>query len=81
MLSTGIVQLLKPEEEVVKLTHLGYPIYFLAILGIWKILGCGSAQALGDRMSEMFPSLLLLILTVVPWYFRPENRKIVSVDQ
>ena len=26
MLSTGIVQLLKPEEEVAKITHLGYPV-------------------------------------------------------
>jgi uncharacterized membrane protein YphA (DoxX/SURF4 family) len=39
MLSTGIVQLLKPEEEVAKITHLGYPVYLLTILGIWKILG------------------------------------------
>jgi uncharacterized membrane protein YphA (DoxX/SURF4 family) len=31
--------------------------------------------------SEIFPSLLLLILTVVSWYFRPANRKIISVDQ
>ena len=39
MLSTGIVQLLKPEEEVAKIIHLGYPVYFLTILGVWKILG------------------------------------------
>ena len=39
MLSTGIVQLIKPEAEVVKLAHLGYPTYLLTILGVWKILG------------------------------------------
>jgi uncharacterized membrane protein YphA (DoxX/SURF4 family) len=39
MLSTGIVQLLKMKEEVAMFTHLGYPVYFLVILGIWKILG------------------------------------------
>lgn len=39
MLSTGIVQLLKVEEEVDMMTHLGYPVYFLTILGVWKILG------------------------------------------
>jgi uncharacterized membrane protein YphA (DoxX/SURF4 family) len=39
MLSTGVVQLLKPEDEVARITHLGYPVYFLTILGIWKILG------------------------------------------
>ncbi len=39
MLSTGIVQLLKVKEEVDMITHLGYPVYFLTILGVWKILG------------------------------------------
>ncbi|WP_257669798.1 DoxX family protein [Parapedobacter tibetensis] len=39
MLSTGIVQLIKMEEEVAMMTHLGYPLYLLTILGIWKILG------------------------------------------
>ena len=39
MLSTGIVQLLKTEDEVDLMTHLGYPVYFLTILGVWKILG------------------------------------------
>jgi hypothetical protein len=39
MLSTGIVQLIKIQEEVDMMTHLGYPLYFLTILGIWKILG------------------------------------------
>ncbi|WP_417369493.1 DoxX family protein [Flavobacterium beibuense] len=39
MLSTGIVQLLKTEDEVTKITQLGYPVYILTILGIWKILG------------------------------------------
>jgi len=39
MLSTGIVQLIKMKEEVDMMNHLGYPIYFLTILGVWKILG------------------------------------------
>lgn len=39
MLSTGIVQLLKVEDEVSKITRLGYPVYILTILGIWKLLG------------------------------------------
>lgn len=39
MLSTGIVQLIKMKEEVVLMDHLGYPLYILTILGIWKILG------------------------------------------
>lgn len=39
MVSTAIVQLLKTQEEVDRVTHLGYPIYLLTLLGIWKILG------------------------------------------
>jgi hypothetical protein len=102
MFSTGIVQLIKPMDEVWKITHLGYPVYFLTILGVWKILGVvavlmpkfpvlkewayagfffamsGAAIshiALGDTWDEIFPSLLLLLLTIVSWYFRPEERK------
>jgi len=40
MVSTGIVQLIKLKEEVDKTTlHLGYPVYFLTIIGTWKLLG------------------------------------------
>ena len=39
MLSTGVVQLIHMKEEVTMMNHLGYPDYFLTILGVWKILG------------------------------------------
>jgi uncharacterized membrane protein YphA (DoxX/SURF4 family) len=39
MTSTGVVQILKLKEETDMMTHLGYPLYFLTLLGIWKILG------------------------------------------
>jgi uncharacterized membrane protein YphA (DoxX/SURF4 family) len=39
MVSTGIVQILQMEQEREKMTHLGYPMYFLPIIGVWKILG------------------------------------------
>jgi len=115
MLSTGTLQLLKLKAEgavappgVYGIAHLGYPIYFLTILGIWKILGVVallipgfpllkewayagfffamsgavfSRIASGDSVSEIFPSSLLLVLTVLSWYFRPADRKIVSANQ
>jgi hypothetical protein len=108
MVSTAIVQLLKVEKEVASITQLGYPVYFLTILGIWKILGViavlvpkfpllkewayagfffamsgatFSRIAAGDPMSEIFPSLLLLALTVISWYFRPVDRKVIPVNQ
>jgi hypothetical protein len=111
MLSTGMVQLLKMRAEgalappgVYGITHLGYPVYFLTILGVWKILGVlallipkfpvlkewayagfffimsgaiFSHIALGDPVNQLFPSLLLLMLTIVSWYFRPADRKII----
>ena len=108
MLSTGIVQLLHTEEEVEMMTRLGYPVYFLTIIGVWKILGVvavlipkfpllkewayagffiamsgaiSSHLINGDEAKEIFGPTLLLILTVVSWYFRPADRKITSVNQ
>jgi hypothetical protein len=115
MLSTGTLQLFKVKAEgavappgVYGITHLGYPVYFLTILGVWKILGVVallipkflllkewayagfffamsgavfSHIASGDSMTENVPALLLLILTVISWYFRPADRKIISVNQ
>lgn len=39
MVSTGIVQLIQMEEEAQKMKALGYPMYFLSIIGTWKLLG------------------------------------------
>lgn len=46
MVATGMVQLLKVESEgalappgVWGIAQLGYPVYFLTLLGIWKLLG------------------------------------------
>ncbi|WP_339697094.1 DoxX family protein [uncultured Roseivirga sp.] len=105
MLSTGIVQLIRMEEEVDMMTNLGYPIYFLTILGIWKILGVTAVLlpkfplikewayagffftmsgavishiAVGGSAKELFGPILLIVLTVISWYFRPAERKIVS---
>ena len=108
MLSTGIVQLLKTEEEVDMMMRLGYPVYFLTIIGVWKILGvvavlipkfpllkewayAGFFIAMsgaiishlisGDEAKEIFGPTLLLILTMVSWYFRPADRKLILVNQ
>jgi hypothetical protein len=107
MLSTGIVQLLKLKGDgpgsLDSMTHLGYPGYFVTILGICKILGVvillipkfpllkewayagifimmsGAIYthiAAGNALGEIFPSLLLLILVMLSWYFRPTDRKL-----
>jgi hypothetical protein len=107
MVSTGIVQLIKMEEEVDMMTQLGYPIYMLTILGVWKMLGViavllpkfpllkewayagfffamsgavFSHVVIGDEAKELFGPTLLLILTVISWYFRPAERKIIPIN-
>ncbi|WPO79216.1 DoxX family protein [Flavobacterium sp. KACC 22761] len=39
MTATGIVQLLQSKDETDRMSHLGYPIYLLILLGVWKLLG------------------------------------------
>lgn len=104
MVSTGIVQLIKMKEEVELMNHLGYPLYILTILGVWKLLGVlavlaprfpivkewayagfffamsgaiASHAAAGDEAITFFGPTLLLVLTIVSWYFRPADRKVV----
>ncbi len=51
MVSTGIVQIIKMEEEVLNFNKLGYPTYLMTIIGIAKILGVISI------LSPKFPIL------------------------
>ncbi|KFF04615.1 DoxX family protein [Flavobacterium reichenbachii] len=103
MASTGIVQLIQLKEETEMMKHLGYPLYFLTLLGIWKLFGViailipkfgllkewayagfffamsgavASHLACGYGAIELFGPILLIVLTIVSWYFRPESRKI-----
>ena len=105
MLSTGYVQVFQTGNEMQFVTNLGYPAYFIVMLGICKILGViailipkfpllkewayagflfamsgaiFSHLAAGDGAKEYFGPTLLLILTVISWYFRPADRKAIS---
>lgn len=51
MVSTGIVQLIPLEEEAEKMKVLGYPMYFLTMIGVWKLFGV---------LAILFPKLPLL---------------------
>jgi uncharacterized membrane protein YphA (DoxX/SURF4 family) len=105
MLSTAIVQLIKMDEEVKNFSNLGYPLYLMTLLGVWKILGViailipkfpllkewayagfffAMSGALfshiisGDDAIALFGPALLLVLTVLSWYYRPADRKVIS---
>jgi uncharacterized membrane protein len=104
MFSTGLTQLLKQKESLGVVVNLGYPEYFLDIIGVWKILGvlaillpkyalvkewayagfffCMSGAIYSHfKMNspglDYFGPTLLLVLTIVSWYFRPAERKLV----
>jgi hypothetical protein len=104
MVSSGVVQLIPMQEEAEKMKVLGYPMYFLTIIGVWKMFGVLAVLfpklpllkewayagffflisgavlshiARGDSANEFFGPILLLLLTVVSWYFRPADRKMV----
>lgn len=103
MVSTGIVQLIPLDEEAEKITQLGYPLYFLTIIGTWKLLGVLAVLipkfplvkewayagffflmsgallthlAVKDELSTFFGPSLLILLTILSWYFRPTTRKL-----
>jgi hypothetical protein len=39
MLSGGVANALHQHDAAAGMVHLGYPLYFMTILGIWKLLG------------------------------------------
>lgn len=108
MVSTGAVQLLRTKSGAGgadSVARLGYPMYVLTIIGVWKILGViavlipkfpllkewayagfffvmsgavVSHLVVGSPLSETLPAVLLLVLTIISWYFRPADRKIIS---
>src|SRR5690554_2953394 len=107
MISTGVVQIMHMEAEVEMMNQLGYPAYFLTIIGVWKLLGVVAVLvpkfplvkewayagffflmtgaifthiAVGDKLVEYFGASLLLVLTILSWYFRP-NGRILSISQ
>lgn len=105
MTATGIVQLMQLDAEKVMMKQLGYPLYLLTLLGIWKILGVitvlipkfpllkewayagffftmtgavFSHLAIEDKAQALFGPILLIVLTLLSWYFRPADRRVAT---
>jgi hypothetical protein len=66
----GVVTVLVPKFPLLK--EWAYAGFFFVMTGAMF-----SHAASGDSLSAIFPSLLLLVLTIVSWYFRPAERKII----
>jgi uncharacterized membrane protein YphA (DoxX/SURF4 family) len=105
--SGGLAQALQLKEVLQGFKPLGYPNYFISLIGIWKMLGviailipkfkllkewayAGiffvmsgaviSHIASNDVTAQIISPVLLAVLTVLSWYLRPLNRKIISVN-
>jgi hypothetical protein len=65
----GVVALLIPRFPLLK--EWAYAGFFFTMSG-----AIFSHIAAGDTVKEVLPSLLLLVLTLVSWYFRPPDRKV-----
>jgi hypothetical protein len=64
----GVITVLIPKFALLK--EWAYAGFFFAMSG-----AICSHIAVSDPVNRMFPSLLLLALTVISWYFRPADRK------
>ena len=70
----GVAAVLIPKFPLLK--EWAYAGFFFVVTG-----AIFSHIASGDSINELFPALLLLILTVLSWYLRPMNRKLNSVNK
>lgn len=107
MLQSGVFAVLRTKQWIDLVTDLGYPVYFLTLLGVWKILGVivilipgfklvkewayagfffamtgalVSHLAMGEGGKAILGPLFQTLFVILSWYFRPANRKIVSVN-
>src|SRR5258707_5819249 len=102
--SGGLAQAMQVKGVVQGFKPLGYPLYFISLIGVWKMLGiiailipnfkllkewayAGiffvmsgaviSHIASGDVSIQIAAPFVLAIFTVLSWYLRPANRKII----
>lgn len=105
--SGGLAQAMQVKGVVQGFKPLGYPSYFISIIGVWKVLGiiailipkfkllkewayAGiffamsgaviSHIASNDVHVQIIAPIVLAVFTVLSWYLRPADRKIISVN-
>ncbi|HEY4874258.1 MAG TPA: DoxX family protein [Puia sp.] len=103
----GLAQTMQLKDVLQGFKPLGYPNYFISLIGVWKMLGviailipkfkllkewayAGiffvmsgaviSHIASNDVSVQIIAPFLLAVLTVLSWYLRPLNRKIILVN-
>ena len=100
----GLAQALQLKQTIEGFKPLGYPTYFISLIGIWKMLGiiailipgfkllkewayAGifftmtgaviSHIASNDVKAQIIAPIVLAVFTLLSWYLRPANRKII----
>ena len=103
----GLTQALQLKQTIQGFKPLGYPIYFISLIGIWKMLGiiailipnfkllkewayAGifftmtgaviSHIASNDIHAQIIAPIVFAVFTVLSWYLRPADKKIISVN-
>jgi len=103
--SGGLAQAMQLKEVVQGFKPLGYPNYFISLIGVWKVLGIVailipnfkllkewayaglfftmsgaviSHIASNDIHVQIIAPFVLAIFTVLSWYLRPANRKVIA---
>ncbi|MDY7394612.1 DoxX family protein [Aureibaculum sp. 2210JD6-5] len=69
----GVIAILIPKFPLLK--EWGYAGFFFAMSG-----AAISHFAVGQPFIEAMPSLVLIFVIILSWYFRPESRKIISLS-
>jgi hypothetical protein len=107
MLLGGSGQLYRASFNVEGIVHLGFPLYMLTIIGLWKIFavvailipnylllkewayaglffllsgGVVSHFASGDSILEALPVFMFMCLTIISWYLRPADRRLIPLN-
>ena len=70
----GVVAILIPKKALLK--EWSYAGFFFAMSGATI-----SHLAVGQSITEAMPSIILLLVTITSWYFRPNDRKIIELQK
>ncbi|WP_418637804.1 DoxX family protein [Winogradskyella sp.] len=68
----GVIAILIPKFPILK--EWAYAGFFFTMSGAMV-----SHFAVGQSITDALPSLILLLVTVLSWYFRPESRKFIQL--
>jgi uncharacterized membrane protein len=70
----GVIAILIPKKALIK--EWAYAGFFFAMSGATI-----SHLAVGQPITETIPSIILLLVTIASWYFRPNDRKIIELQK